>query len=85
MRTRLPLAGSPQATADMAFFVALAIGDLDGDGDNEVVAGNGTYMVDAYDGTGPLPAAGPSSRVAGASARRASGTGWATAASRSPR
>ncbi|MBV9950991.1 MAG: VCBS repeat-containing protein, partial [Acidimicrobiia bacterium] len=50
--TRLPLSGSPQATADLAFFVAPAIGDLDGDGDNEMVAGNGVYLVDAYDGSG---------------------------------
>jgi hypothetical protein len=50
--TRLPLPGSPQATSDLAFFVAPAIGDLDGDGDNEMVAGNGLYLVDAYDGAG---------------------------------
>ena len=57
--TRLPLAGSPQATADLAFFVAPAIGDLDGDGDNEMVAGNGLYLVDAYDGTGNAAAGWP--------------------------
>ena len=50
--TRLPLSGSPQATADLAFFVAPAIGDIDGDGDNEMIAGNGVYLVDAFDGAG---------------------------------
>jgi hypothetical protein len=54
--TRLPLSGSPQATADLAFFVAPAIGDIDGDGDNEMIAGNGVYLVDAFDGAGhPAP------------------------------
>ncbi len=57
--TRLPLAGSPQTAADLAFFVAPAIGDLDGDGDNEMVAGNGLYLVDAYDGTGNAAAGWP--------------------------
>ena len=84
--TRLPLAGSPQATADLAFFVAPAIADLDGDGDNEMIAGNGLYLVGAYDGDGQRRRpAGPSSPAAGSSARPASATGTATAASRSPR
>ncbi|NLV55456.1 MAG: DUF4214 domain-containing protein, partial [Acidimicrobiales bacterium] len=53
--TRLPLPGSPQATADLAFFVAPAIADLDGDGRHESIAGNGHFTLAAHDGTGAAP------------------------------
>jgi hypothetical protein len=53
--TRLPLAGSPRAVADLAFFVAPSIADLDGDGDAEAVAANGVYSISAYDGSGNSP------------------------------
>ena len=39
----------PHRTSDMAFFVTPAIADTDGDGRNEVVAGNGLYTVDAVE------------------------------------
>lgn len=54
-RSRLPFAGSPQATPDMAFFVAPAVADLDGDGRPESIAGNGVNTVSAYDHTGAAP------------------------------
>lgn len=57
--SRLPLAGSPQSVADIAFFVAPAIADLDGDGDNEMIAANSTYTISAFDGTGAAPAGWP--------------------------
>jgi hypothetical protein len=53
--TRLPLAGSPQAVADIAFFVAPAIADLDGDGILEMIAGNSTYTLSAFDRDGSAP------------------------------
>ena len=58
-RTGDTLAGFPQATSDMAFFVTPAIADLDADGDNEVVAGNGVYMLGAHDQGGARPAGWP--------------------------
>ncbi|KAA0232732.1 MAG: hypothetical protein EDR02_16285 [Actinobacteria bacterium] len=47
------LAGWPQITSDMAFFVTPAVADIDADGSNDVIAGNGIYLLDAYspDGT----------------------------------
>ncbi len=57
--TRMPLPGSPQATSDLAFFVAPAVADLDGDGDQESIAGNSTYMISAFDGSGAAPAGWP--------------------------
>ncbi len=49
------LSGFPQVVPDMAFFVAPAIADVDGDGRQEVVAGNGLYTLEARraDGTAP--------------------------------
>ena len=45
--TGAQLRGLPRVTADLAFFVTPAIVDLDGDGSNEIVAGNGVQMLDA--------------------------------------
>jgi LPXTG-motif cell wall-anchored protein len=53
--TRLPLAGSPRAVADLAFFVAPAVADLDGDGDAETIAANSTYTISAFDRDGNAP------------------------------
>jgi hypothetical protein len=49
------LPGFPQTTADLGFFVTPAIADLDGDGHNETIAGNGVYTVNAFDSTGARP------------------------------
>ena len=49
------LPGFPQTTADLGFFVTPAIADLDGDGHNETIAGNGVYTVSAFDSTGARP------------------------------
>lgn len=57
--TRLPLPGSPQAVADLAFFVSPAVADLDGDDDNEAIAGNSTYTLSAFDASGAAPAGWP--------------------------
>jgi hypothetical protein len=57
--TRLPLSGSPQAVSDLAFFVAPAVADLDGDGQAESIAGNSTYTISAFDGAGHPPSGWP--------------------------
>jgi hypothetical protein len=57
--TRLALPGSPRTTPDLAFFVAPAVGDIDGDGRAESVAANGLYTVSAYDGSGTAPTGWP--------------------------
>jgi hypothetical protein len=49
------LPGFPRTTADLAFFVTPAIADLDGDGHNETIAGNGLYTLNAYNATGARP------------------------------
>jgi hypothetical protein len=49
------LPGSPQAVADLAFFVQPSIADLDGDGAAETIAGNSTYTFSAFDSTGAAP------------------------------
>jgi hypothetical protein len=49
------LAGSPQATSDLAFFVAPAVADLDDDGAAESIAGNSTYTMSAFDASGDAP------------------------------
>jgi len=51
--------GFPRVTADLAFFVTPAIADVDGDGRNEVVAGNGIQTIDAFGAAGPQPAGWP--------------------------
>jgi hypothetical protein len=43
----------------MAFFVTPAIADLDNDGGNELVAGNGVYTLSAFDAAGDRPAGWP--------------------------
>ncbi len=53
------LPGSPHTTTDLALFVAPAIADVDGDGHNEEIAGNGLYTVDAVDAAGHEPAGWP--------------------------
>ena len=68
---------------DLAFFVTPAIGDVDGDGIRDVVAGNGVYTLSAVDALGAAARAGRSSPAAGSSARRRSATGTATAGSSS--
>lgn len=57
--TRLPLIGSPQAVADLAFFVQPAIADLDGDGSPETIAGTSTYTLSAFAAAGTAPAGWP--------------------------
>ncbi len=57
--TGRPLPGFPQATADLSFFVAPAIADLDGDGHNEVISGNSLYTLTAFDANGDAPAGWP--------------------------
>ena len=53
------LPGSPHATEDLAFFVSPAIADLDGDGANESIAGNGVYVLHAVDADGNEPVGWP--------------------------
>ena len=53
------LAGFPQVTTDIAFFVTPAIADLDGDGHNEAIAGNGLGLVAAHEADGSRPAGWP--------------------------
>jgi hypothetical protein len=51
-RTAGALAGFPHRTTDLAFFVTPAIADVDGDGDGDVIAGNGVSLLDAVDARG---------------------------------
>jgi hypothetical protein len=51
-RTGEALDGFPHRTSDLAFFVSPAIADVDGDGDNDVIAGNGVDLLDAVDAEG---------------------------------
>lgn len=53
------LAGFPRTSPDLAFFVTPAVADIDGDGDNETIAGNGLYMLGAWDASGAAPAGWP--------------------------
>lgn len=52
-------AGFPRVTSDIAFFVTPAIMDVDGDGRNEAVAGNGLHLLDAFGGDASTPAGWP--------------------------
>jgi hypothetical protein len=45
--------------SDLAFFVAPAVADLDGDGIAESIAANSSYTVSAFDGAGHAPAGWP--------------------------
>lgn len=47
--------GFPRVTADIAFFVTPGIFDVDGDGNNDVVAGNGVHLLHAASAAGPAP------------------------------
>ena len=53
------LPGSPHTTADLGLFIAPAIADLDADGNNEMIAGNGLYMLDAVNAQGAEPSGWP--------------------------
>jgi hypothetical protein len=53
------LPGFPQTTADLGFFVTPAIADLNNDGHNETIAGNGVYTLSAFDASGAAPAGWP--------------------------
>jgi hypothetical protein len=46
------LPGFPQAAPDLAFFATPAIADVDGDGANETIVGNGVFTLGAFDATG---------------------------------
>jgi hypothetical protein len=49
------LAGFPQTTPDLAFFAAPAVADLDGNGTNETIVGNGVYTLSAFSADGHAP------------------------------
>ena len=51
--------GFPRVTADLAFFATPAIADVDGDGANEAVVGNGVQMLDAVGTRGRAPTGWP--------------------------
>lgn len=57
--TGTALPGFPRATPDLAFFVQPVIADIDGDGANETIAGNGVYTLSAYDAGGSPPSGWP--------------------------
>jgi hypothetical protein len=51
--------GLPRTTADMAFFVTPAIADINGDGRRETIAGNGVYLLSAFNADGRAPSGWP--------------------------
>ncbi len=51
--------GLPRTTPDMAFFVTPAVADLNGDGRNETIAGNGLYTLSAFSADGFAPTGWP--------------------------
>lgn len=51
--------GLPHTTPDMAFFVTPAIADIDGDGRNETIAGNGVSTLTAVNADGQDPSGWP--------------------------
>jgi hypothetical protein len=53
------LPGYPQTSPDLAFFAAPAIADIDRDGANETIVGNGVYTLHASDANGSAPAGWP--------------------------
>ena len=53
------LPGFPHATSDIAFFVTPLIVDVDDDGVNEVVAGNGLHVLAAVHADGSIPTGWP--------------------------
>ncbi len=58
-RTGAIRSGFPRVTADIAFFVTPSIVDVDGDGRNDVVAGNGVQTLDAFSPDGSSVAGWP--------------------------
>ncbi|MDQ1520366.1 MAG: hypothetical protein QOI55_1439, partial [Actinomycetota bacterium] len=46
------LPGFPQTSPDLAFFASPAVADVDGDGANETIVGNGLYTLSAFDASG---------------------------------
>jgi hypothetical protein len=53
------LPGFPQTTPDLAFFAAPAVADLDGNGSNETIVGNGVYTLSAFASDGRPPSGWP--------------------------
>lgn len=51
--------GFPRVTTDIAFFVTPGVFDIDGDGGNDVVAGNGVHLLQAASADGSVPAGWP--------------------------
>ena len=47
--------GLPRTTADMAFFVTPSVFDINGDGRSETIAGNGLYLLSAFNADGRAP------------------------------
>ncbi len=51
--------GLPRVTSDMAFFATPAVADLDHDGHNETIAGDGLYLLSAFSADGRSPSGWP--------------------------